>query len=44
VGIRVVVIFLVVATLVSAFFYPLWTGMQTPFAFWQLHIWLPTWR
>jgi dolichyl-phosphate-mannose-protein mannosyltransferase len=43
-GIRVVLIFLIVVTLVSAFFYPLWTGMQTPFAFWQLHIWLPTWR
>jgi dolichyl-phosphate-mannose-protein mannosyltransferase len=43
-GIRVVMIFLIVATVVSAFFYPLWTGIQTPFAFWQLHIWLPTWR
>ena len=44
VGRRLVVIFLVVATVVSAFFYPLWTGMQTPFWFWQLHIWLPSWR
>jgi dolichyl-phosphate-mannose-protein mannosyltransferase len=43
-GIRVVVIFLAVALGVSAFFYPLWTGMQTPFWFWQLHIWLPGWR
>lgn len=43
-GVRVVVIFLIAAFLVSAFFYPLWTGMQTPFAFWQLHIWLPSWR
>ena len=43
-GIRVVVIFLAMAALVSAFFYPLWTGMQTPFLFWQLHIWLPSWR
>jgi dolichyl-phosphate-mannose-protein mannosyltransferase len=41
---RTVVIFLVVAALVSTFFYPLWTGMQTPFLFWQLHIWLPSWR
>ena len=43
-GIRVVIIFLAVAVLVSAFFYPIWTGMQTPFTFWQLHIWLPSWR
>lgn len=43
-GIRVVVVFLAVAALVSVFFYPLWTGTQTPFLFWQLHIWLPSWR
>ena len=43
-GIRVVVIFLAIAAIVSAFFYPLWTGTQTPFWFWQLHIWLPSWR
>jgi len=43
-GIRVVVIFLVFAALVSAFFFPLWTGIQTPFLFWQLHTWLPSWR
>ncbi|TFC83232.1 phospholipid carrier-dependent glycosyltransferase [Cryobacterium cheniae] len=36
--------FLVAATLISAYFYPLWTGIQTPFQFWQLHIWLPGWR
>ncbi|MCU1635187.1 MAG: phospholipid carrier-dependent glycosyltransferase [Cryobacterium sp.] len=41
---RVVIVFLVVAVLVSAFFYPLWTGMQIPFRFWQAHIWLPGWR
>jgi dolichyl-phosphate-mannose-protein mannosyltransferase len=43
-GIRVVLIFLIVATAGSAFFYPLWTGIQIPFAFWRLHIWLMTWR
>ncbi|WP_241983386.1 dolichyl-phosphate-mannose--protein mannosyltransferase [Cryobacterium tagatosivorans] len=43
-GIRIVLIFLAVAALVSVFFYPLWTGSQTPFLFWQLHIWLPSWR
>jgi dolichyl-phosphate-mannose-protein mannosyltransferase len=41
---RVVLAFLVAAALVSAFFYPLWTGTQTSFLFWQLHIWLPSWR
>ncbi len=43
-GIRVVVGYLVLAALVSAFFYPLWTGTQTSFLFWQMHIWLPSWR
>ena len=36
-------VFLGVVVAVSAFFYPLWTGMQTPFWFWQLHVWLPSW-
>ena len=40
---RFVLVFLVLVGLVSAFFYPLWSGMQTPFWFWQLHIWLPSW-
>ncbi|TFB54454.1 phospholipid carrier-dependent glycosyltransferase [Cryobacterium sp. Sr3] len=40
----VVLGFLVAAALLSAYFYPLWTGIQTPFTFWQLHIWLPSWR
>ncbi|WP_286278154.1 dolichyl-phosphate-mannose--protein mannosyltransferase [Naasia aerilata] len=35
--------FVVVVVLVSAFFYPLWTGMQTPFWFWQAHVWLTSW-
>jgi dolichyl-phosphate-mannose-protein mannosyltransferase len=43
-GLVVVVVFLSVATLVSAFYLPIWTGTQVPFAFWQLHIWLPSWR
>ncbi len=43
-GIRVVGIYLGMALLVSAFFFPLWTGIQTPLWFWQLHIWLPTWH
>ena len=40
----VVVVFLALAVLVSAFYFPLWTGAQVPFGFWQAHIWLPSWR
>ncbi|WP_210479482.1 dolichyl-phosphate-mannose--protein mannosyltransferase [Naasia sp. SYSU D00948] len=40
---RVIAVFLVVVVLVSAFFYPLWTGVQTPFWFWQMHVWLASW-
>lgn len=43
-GIRLVVVFLVVCVLVSAFFYPVWTGMQIPTWFAQLHYWFPGWR
>ncbi|TFC80897.1 phospholipid carrier-dependent glycosyltransferase [Cryobacterium sp. TmT2-59] len=39
-----VLAFLIAATVVSAFFYPLWTGTQTSLQYWQLHIWLPGWR
>lgn len=42
-GVTWVTIFLVVAVLLSAFFYPLWTGMQVPYWFWQAHMWLPSW-
>lgn len=43
VGIAVIVVFLVAATLISAFFYPVWTGMEIPYRFWVLHNWLPSW-
>ncbi len=33
-----------VTLVLTAFFFPVWTGMQTSFAFWQLHVWMPTWR
>jgi dolichyl-phosphate-mannose--protein O-mannosyl transferase len=39
-----VVLGLGVTLILTAFFFPIWTGMQTPFAFWQLHIWMPSWR
>jgi dolichyl-phosphate-mannose--protein O-mannosyl transferase len=42
-GGRTVLVFLVVVTLVSAFWYPVWTGMPVPYDFWRLHNWLPTW-
>jgi dolichyl-phosphate-mannose--protein O-mannosyl transferase len=38
-----VAVFLVGATLISAFFYPLWAGIQTSFPFWQVHMWLQSW-
>lgn len=42
-GERTVMVFLVFVVLVSAFFYPLWTGMSVPYDFWLLHNWLPGW-
>ncbi|AMB59126.1 dolichyl-phosphate-mannose--protein mannosyltransferase [Microterricola viridarii] len=42
-GIGVVAVYLSVVTLVSAFFYPIWTGQQVPYWFWNLHMWLPSW-
>ncbi|MBC7402124.1 MAG: phospholipid carrier-dependent glycosyltransferase [Microbacteriaceae bacterium] len=43
-GIGVVTVFLFFVTLLSAFFYPVWTGMQVPEIFARLHYWLPGWR
>ena len=37
------VLILAVVLLVSAFFYPVWTGMSVPYDFWLLHNWLPGW-
>jgi len=42
-GERTVIVFLVAAVVVSAFFYPVWTGMSVPYDFWLLHNWLPGW-
>ncbi|KRD50951.1 MAG: dolichyl-phosphate-mannose--protein mannosyltransferase [Microbacterium sp.] len=42
-GERTVIVFLAVVVLVSAFFYPVWTGMSVPYQFWLLHNWLPGW-
>ncbi|UWF78718.1 phospholipid carrier-dependent glycosyltransferase [Microbacterium sp. EF45047] len=42
-GQRTVAVFLVLAAAVSAFFYPVWTGMSVPYPFWLIHNWLPGW-
>ena len=42
-GQRVVWVFLGVAVVLSAFWYPVWTGMPVPYTFWLLHNWIPTW-
>ncbi|WGD36908.1 phospholipid carrier-dependent glycosyltransferase [Lysinibacter sp. HNR] len=36
-----VIMILLVFTLVSIYFYPVWTGQRTSFFFWQMHIWIP---
>lgn len=43
-GIRVVGIVVIVAVLLTAFYYPLWTGTQEPFSFINLHYWLLSWK
>jgi dolichyl-phosphate-mannose--protein O-mannosyl transferase len=42
-GERTVMVVLVAVVLVSAFFYPVWTGMNVPYDFWLIHNWMPTW-
>ncbi|WP_240640687.1 phospholipid carrier-dependent glycosyltransferase [Microbacterium sp. 10M-3C3] len=42
-GRAVVIVFLVVVALMSAFWYPVWTALPVPYEFWRLHNWLPTW-
>ncbi len=42
-GIAAVVAIVTTIVLVSAFFYPVWTGMQIPRDQWQLRMWLPSW-
>ncbi len=43
-GVRLVGFFLILVIVVSAFFYPVWTAMQVPTWFAQMHYWLPGWR
>jgi dolichyl-phosphate-mannose--protein O-mannosyl transferase len=42
-GQGVVFVFLMVALAVSAFYLPVWIGMEVPYDFWRLHNWSPTW-
>jgi dolichyl-phosphate-mannose--protein O-mannosyl transferase len=42
-GIAVVVIYLAFVLAVSAFFFPIWSGMPVVPTFRQLHFWLPSW-
>jgi dolichyl-phosphate-mannose--protein O-mannosyl transferase len=39
----IVIGFLGIAVLLSAFFFPLDSAMQTPYWFWQAHMWSTTW-
>jgi dolichyl-phosphate-mannose--protein O-mannosyl transferase len=43
-GIRIVTIFFGVAVLLSAFFWPLWSGIQLDYWYLAAHWWLPSWR
>lgn len=43
-GIRVVIVVLVLIAVLSAYFYPVWTGMLAPEPFVRSHYWLPGWR
>lgn len=42
-GIAWVAVFLAASALLSVYFWPIWTGEQIPFWFWQMHMWLPSW-
>jgi dolichyl-phosphate-mannose-protein mannosyltransferase len=43
-GLRTVGIFLALASLISVFYWPLWTGQTIDFTYLRAHWWLPTWR
>jgi hypothetical protein len=36
-------VFLLVAVGLSAFWYPILTGTEVPYVFWQAHNWMQTW-
>lgn len=43
VGIRNVLILLVIALALSVFFSSVWLGYTTPYWYWRIHMWLPSW-
>ncbi|MFV0373599.1 dolichyl-phosphate-mannose--protein mannosyltransferase [Microbacterium sp.] len=42
-GQRIVLAFLIVAVVLAAFWYPLWSAVRVPYEFYWLHNWLITW-
>jgi dolichyl-phosphate-mannose--protein O-mannosyl transferase len=42
-GIRLVAVFLALSTVLTVFFWPIWTGEQIPYWYWYAHMWLPSW-
>lgn len=42
-GQRVVIVFLVLAVVLSAFWYPILTATPVPYDFWRAHNWMPSW-
>lgn len=43
-GLRTVGIYGGAVVAASVFFWPLWVGAQIPYWYWNLHMWLPSWR
>jgi dolichyl-phosphate-mannose--protein O-mannosyl transferase len=42
-GIAILTVLGILTVLLSIFFYPLWSGMQIPYWYWHIHMWLPSW-
>ncbi|MFD5226771.1 dolichyl-phosphate-mannose--protein mannosyltransferase [Microbacterium sp. NPDC058342] len=42
-GQRTVAVYLCAVVVISAFYYPVWTGVSVPYPFWLVHNWLPGW-
>jgi len=42
-GERILLVLLIAALAISAFFYPVWTGIEAPIGFLRAHYWLPGW-
>jgi dolichyl-phosphate-mannose--protein O-mannosyl transferase len=40
---RRLAIYFASVTAVSIFFYPIWVGIQVPYWFWLIHMWIPSW-